>query len=95
MKTLLHNSPPEILALRKKAHRDSEVSKILVTTSTGKVFDGDEKSQDRMARVVAVGEAGMTTQWKMADNSTQTATWEEIKEALLLAGQAQTNVWVA
>jgi hypothetical protein len=95
MKTLLHSSPSELVALRKKEHRDSEVSKILVTTSTGKVFDGDEKSQDRMARVVAVGSAGMSTKWIMADNSPQTVTWEEIREALLLAGQAQTNVWVS
>jgi hypothetical protein len=77
-----------------KKTRVEEVAKIKVTTKSGKTFDGDEKSQDRMARAVALGSAGETTQWKLADNSIVTVTWEELREALRLAGDAQTAIWV-
>lgn len=76
-----------------KASREQAVKSITVTTLSGKTFDGDEKSQDRMARAVAVGSPGETTTWVLADNSQAVVTWEELKEALKLAGQAQTELW--
>lgn len=79
--------------IRKQA-RDEAVAKITVTTTSGKVFDGDERSQGRMARAVTVGEAGATTLWKLADNSVSEVSWEELREALFLAGQAQTEIWI-
>ena len=83
----------EIEASNKKKIRDDLVSKIVVTVSTGKVFDGDEKSQSRLVRAVAVGEPNDKTMWKLADNTLQEVTYEELKEAALLAGQAQTLLW--
>jgi len=72
------------------------VSEIIVTTTTGKVFDGDELSQDRMLRALAIADLnGQTeTQWKMADNSVQTVTREDLKEALTLAGLAMSEIWI-
>ena len=79
-----------------KIDRDVAVAEIDVTTTSGKTFDGDEKSQERMARAITVSEAtGVTsTQWKMADNTFAEVTVDELKEALVLAGQAQMALWV-
>ena len=75
--------------------REQLVAELDVTTSTGKVFDGDEKSQDRMLRAISIANInGQTeTQWKMADNSVQTVTLEELQEALTLAGQEMSRIW--
>lgn len=78
-----------------KASRDAQVAAIIVTTASGKVFDGNEPSQDRMTRAVAGGDPAETTLWRMADNTVATVTREELREALRLAGQAQTAIWMA
>ena len=70
------------------------VSSIKVTTQSGKTFDGDEVSQDRMSRAVTASEPLDTTTWILADNTPTTVTREELKEALRLAGEAQTVIWV-
>ncbi len=77
-----------------KASRELAVSQIQVTTLTGNTFDGDEISQNRMARAVASSNAGDTTTWVLSDNTPTTVTHEELKEALRLAGEAQTALWV-
>jgi hypothetical protein len=61
----------------------------------GKVFDGDETSQNRMARaIIALDSAAQaSTFWTLADNSTVEVTTDELKLALQLAGQAQTDIW--
>lgn len=76
-----------------KRERTAQVAQITVTTTSGKTFDGDEESQNRMARVVAVGSAGETTNWKLSDNTWVLVTYEELSEALRLAGEAQTAIW--
>ena len=86
-------TPEEILA-RAKAARAAEVESLVVTTTTGKAFDGDEKSQDRMARAIAAMNDDDTTLWVLADNTPTTVTREELREALRLAGEAQTAIWV-
>lgn len=82
--------------LYKKAKQDKllAVSQIKVTTESGKVFDGGEISQNRMARAMTASNAGDSTQWKLADNTQATVTHEELKEALLLAGEAMTIIWM-
>lgn len=84
---------PGIAWERVKQSRASAVERIVVTTSTGKKFDGDEASQDRMARAVAVGVPGQNTRWKLATNNWAQVTYEELKEALQLAGAEQTIIW--
>lgn len=78
-----------------KAIRQDEVNKLVVTTSTGKTFDGDEVAQNRMARAVVAMEAGEETQWILADNTVVMVTREELREALRLAGSEQTPIWVS
>ncbi len=78
-----------------KVARTAAVAAITVTTSTGKVFDGDERSQERMTRAVMISQlTGLTsTTWTLADNSIATVTLAEMVEALALAGQAQAALW--
>lgn len=82
-------------AVASKKLRDTAVAAIKVTVN-GKVFDGDEVAQGRIARAVAAAEsAGITTyQWKLADNSVAEVSLSELKQALALAFQAQSELWV-
>jgi hypothetical protein len=77
-----------------KTARAAAVEAITVTVN-GKVFDGDETSQTRMARaIVALQAAGVPSiNWTLADNTVTDATLVELTEALILAGQAQAAIW--
>ena len=77
-----------------KASRASAVLKITITTTAGNVFDGDETSQTRMARAISVLNDGENTPWVLHDNTAILATKEELKEALKMAGMAQSDLWV-
>lgn len=78
-----------------KMARVEAVSQITITSSAGNVFDGNEEAQGRMARALAAMDDGDTTQWVLADNSVVVVEKAELKEALRLAGAAQTAIWVA
>ena len=76
-----------------KSERADYVSKIVVEVD-GMKFDGDETSQDRMARsVVALNDDNETVQWVLADNTIAQVTRVQLKQALRLAGEAQTAIW--
>lgn len=75
-----------------KAERAEFVSKIIVTVDEFQ-FDGDETSQDRMARSIVALNDGETVQWVLADNSVAQVTKEQLRQALRLAGEAQTAIW--
>ncbi len=77
--------------------RDDKVSKIVVTVSSGKSFDGDEMSQTRMSRAITVMNNDPTItyiNWKLHNNAIAEVTKEEFIEAVKLAGQQQTNYWM-
>ena len=81
-----------------KARRAEAVRAIKVTTASGRVFDGDEVSQARMARaILGLQEAGegATVTWVLADNTPVAVTAAELSEALHLAGAEQARLWVA
>lgn len=78
----------EELAVEAKAEAAKQISEITVTVN-GKVFDGDEDSQTRIARAVALSSPGETTQWRLNDNSWALVTHEELAQAGRLAGDAQ------
>ena len=82
-------------AVAAKKRRDTAVAAIKVTVN-GKVFDGDEVAQGRIARAVAAAESAAisTYQWKLADNSVAAVSLDELKQALALAFQAQSELWV-
>ncbi|MCX7177718.1 MAG: hypothetical protein NTX56_02785 [Proteobacteria bacterium] len=79
----------------RKTERTAAVEMIRVTVG-GKVFDGDETSQTRMARAIialqATGTPSVT--WVLADNTPTLATVAELSEALALAGAEQAAIWV-
>ena len=77
-----------------KQARQAAVAAITVTVN-GKVFDGDELSQTRMARAIIGMQAASveTIQWTLADNTITSATIEELTTALILAGQKQAELW--
>lgn len=76
-----------------KAARQQAVDAITVEVD-GLVFDGDELSQNRMARAVAAADAlTETTDWTLHDNSVVTVTVLQLKIACRLAGEAQTVIW--
>lgn len=80
---------------RLKISRAAAVEQIVVTVN-GKNFNGDEVSQNRMARAIIAlqGLNVPTTTWVLSDNTPATVTVTELIMALAAAGQAQTNVWV-
>lgn len=86
----------EAVLLREEAKqaRQQAVDSIVVTVN-GKEFDGDETSQTRMARAILGMQAAniQYLQWVLADNTVTEATMAELTEALILAGQRQSELW--
>lgn len=78
-----------------KVQRQIEVDSIVVTTTAGNTFDGDENSQTRMTRAILALQVtgGQSITWVLADNSVIQASVPELIEALSLAGAAQSAIW--
>lgn len=78
-----------------KAQRQAAVDAITVTVN-GKVFDGDEISQERMTRALKAADiTGQTScTWVLSDNSAVTVTRQELEQALALSIQSQAAIWV-
>lgn len=75
-----------------KAERAAAVESITVWVD-GMEFDGDETSQQRVARsILALGD-GETITWVLHDDSIVQVTKEQLKEVLRKAGQKQTELW--
>lgn len=78
--------------LTAKAEREDYVKRIVVEVD-GMMFDGDEVSQDRMARSIIALDLGEKVQWVLADNTIAQVTRAQLREALRKAGTAQTAIW--
>lgn len=78
-----------------KQERQAKVDAIIVTTQSGKRFDGDEVSQNRMSRAIVAMSDSDTIMWVLADNTPASVTASELKEALRLAGEEITRIWIA
>jgi hypothetical protein len=76
--------------------RTKEVAKIVVTLAdTVTILDGDEVSQGRMARAIAgLPDDITTTIWIGANGDVYSLTKPQFQEAISLAGEAQTAIWV-
>jgi len=85
----------EIKTTKAKQHRQSLVDSLVVTTTSGKSFDGDEVSQDRIAKAIQVAEiTGLTEcEWVLANNIPTLVTLDELKEALVKSFVAMGAVW--
>lgn len=80
-----------------RREREQQTDAILVTTSQGNVFQGDEISQTRMSHMLAAYAEEMpdaTVNWIMADNSVVNITLAELDEALRLSVDAQNAIWM-
>lgn len=88
-------TPEEILS-EAKAARQNLVDNIVVITQSGKSFDGDEASQGRITRAIVALQAMNqgSTQWVLSDNTIAEVSVMELVEALALAGQEQTRIWM-
>ena len=75
-----------------KQYRAEAVNQITVEVD-GMLFDGDEVSQERMSRSIVALDDGETIIWVLHDNSIANVTKEQLKMALRLAGQKQTELW--
>lgn len=76
-----------------KAERLERVNAIVVEVN-GLRFDGDEESQNRMARAVAAADRLLdAVEWTLADNTVAVVTAQELKAACRLAGEEQTRIW--
>ncbi len=78
--------------LAAKAEREDYVKRIVVEVD-GMMFDGDEVSQDRMARSIIALDLGEKVQWVLADNTIKMVSRAQLREALRKAGTAQTAIW--
>lgn len=82
-----------------KVERAEKVANLTVEVD-GMVFNADETSQDRIARVLAAAqtlgyEPETTTQlWVLADDTYANVTIAQLAKVLEKAGKAQTDVWV-
>ncbi len=84
-----------ITLIKSKQVREAAVSNIIVTTSSGKAFDGDERAQERITRaIVILPDDTYTTTWILADNTVANVTRVELREALQLAAAEQARLWV-
>lgn len=90
-------TPPttEQILAAKKAERQAIVDAIVVTVSTGKIFDGNEEAQSRMSRAIQTAEIANipSTTWVLANNVPTVVTLAELKDALVLSMQAMGAVW--
>lgn len=84
----------QIVLQQEKELRAKAVASIVVRTVSGNVFDGNEDAQNRMSRAITGMEDTDETLWVLADNTPVMVGKAELKEALRLAGQAQTELWV-
>ena len=84
----------ELTILDKKAEKELRLSLIVVTTSNGNVFDGNESARINMTSAIMSAELINKTEeyWKLADNSTKLITLDELKEALALSIQEVGNI---
>ena len=75
-----------------KANRELLVSQIEVEYE-GHIYQGDETSQDRMSRALAVLPDDISTTWRTSDNQNVSISKDDLKEILFLSGQEQTRIW--
>lgn len=75
-----------------KEERAAAVANIVVEVD-GMLFDGDEISQDRMARSAVAMNDEETITWVLHDNSITQVTKQQLLQALRLAGEEQTRLW--
>lgn len=87
--TLTQEELDKLVAIEVKNKKVETLNSITVTTSSGKVFDGNEAARNNMISAILSAEfIGQTSaEWKLADNTKAVVTLDEVKEALALSIQ--------
>jgi hypothetical protein len=75
-----------------KASRTEKIADITVEVD-GMVFDGDEKSTDRMNQRIQIMSDTDTYNWTLANNEVKAVTKSQLFSAFKLAVEAQSNLW--
>ena len=73
--------------------RDELTENITIELDSGEILQGDEKSQERMSRTLAVI-GDNTINWIGANNDIYELTKEKLEDALFKAGQKQTDIFI-
>jgi hypothetical protein len=76
----------------RKIQRAKDIKAIVVTVGEYE-FDGDEDSQTRMTRAIAIMEVGETLPWTLASNEVVLVDVTTLRSALRLAGLKQAELW--
>lgn len=79
---------------KEKLKRADAINSIVVTTTSGNVFDGDEESQGRMAMTIVGMSDSDRRPWVMANNTIVMCDKSELQEALRLSGLEMARIWV-
>lgn len=82
-----------LFEIAKKEVRSYEVDHIIVTIGDY-VIDGDETAQARMIRAAQSMSDTDTISWKDANNNFVSLNKAVLLEAVLMAGKAQTELWI-
>ena len=84
----------DYLSKNGNSEKNVRLNNIIVTTSAGNQFDGNETARNNMVSAIMSAELiGKTEdEWKLADNSTKLIQLSELKEALALAIQEVGNI---
>lgn len=79
-----------------KIERSKAVDAIVVTIESGKKFDGDEVSQQRMSRAIQTMQIANqpSISWVLATNDVSEVTVQELAEALMLSALEQSRIWM-
>ena len=84
----------EFVIINNKVDKNLRLSQIVVTTTNGNTFDGNETARNNMLSAIVSAELINKTEeyWKLADNSIKLVTLDELKEALALSIQEVGNI---
>ena len=88
------NLKNEFVILGKKAEKELRLNQIVVTTTNGNTFDGNETARNNMISAIVSAELINKTEeyWKLADNRLKLIALDELKEALALSIQEVGNI---
>ena len=84
----------EYVTMQSKAEKALRLSQLVITTTNGNVFDGNETARNNMLSAIVSAELINKTEeyWKLADNSLKLISIDELKEALALSIQEVGNI---
>lgn len=87
-------NPDAILIADAKSTRSLILEGLVVTTSSGRSYDGDLESQTRIATSIASMSSNELTPWVLSDDTVAQVSREELLEALRIMRKKTTSIWI-